>query len=90
MTSTECKLESWSDERADQRQEGGQVMGGIVRLLSQHSLAEWPSLLEELSGEDWPVMEDFYSILTFEPFVKTSISSVCTSEKLSHSVLVVR
>lgn len=50
----------------DQRQGRGQELPEITRLLSQRSLAEWPSFLEKLSDEDDPVMKDLYSICSFE------------------------
>lgn len=53
-----------------QRQERSQKLGEVIKLLWQRSLAEWPSVLEELSGEGGLVMENFYSIFTFQPVRK--------------------
>lgn len=38
----------------------------ILRPLSKHSLAEWPSFLEALSGEGASAMKELYSVFTFE------------------------
>lgn len=38
----------------------------MVRLLSQHSWAAWPSLLEEMSGENGSVMKSLYFMFTLD------------------------
>lgn len=47
-----------------QKQGCGQKLGEIIKLLTQHSLAEWLSFFEELSGEDGLVMEGLRSFFT--------------------------
>lgn len=39
----------------------------ITNLLSEHSPAEWPSLLEDVREITGPVMRDLYLVFTFEP-----------------------
>lgn len=41
-------------------------MKKIDSLLSEHSLAKWPSFLEETSGGERVKVRDLYSILRFE------------------------
>lgn len=41
-----------------------------MKLLSQDSLVEWLSFLENLSSKDVVVMEGFYSVFTIEPLRK--------------------
>lgn len=57
-------------ERMSGREERGrrrEALNEIGCLLSAKSLAEWPSSLEELCGSGGLVVEDLYSMFTFEP-----------------------
>lgn len=44
-----------------------EIQSRIAVLLSQRFLAEWPSFLEDMCGDDEVVAEDLYSIFSFQP-----------------------
>lgn len=53
--------------KSGQRRGHCQDLGEIARLLSQHSLAYWPSFLEELKGEEGVMIRNLYSVFASEP-----------------------
>lgn len=73
-----------------QRQRQSRELGKIVKLLSQHFLAEDPLLLEGLSGDHSLVMKDLYSKFTFGPLRNLYLGVSRLYAELSHSVFVVR
>lgn len=51
----------------NQWQGRGHKLSEIMRLLPQHSLADWPSILERLGGKDGFMIEGLYLLFTFDP-----------------------
>lgn len=58
------RVEDWRIGAVVRRR--SKVLDEIDYLLSKQSVAKWPSLLEDLCGVHGEVVEDLYSIFTFQ------------------------
>lgn len=71
-TDTQSQVQSLKEKvgmvsKQGQNQGRGRKLGNMVKLLLQHSWAEWPSFFKELRGDENPLVEGLYSSLTVKP-----------------------